>query len=132
MPDQIATRISVFYCASAMSGAFSGLLAAAITQMQGIGGLSGWRWIFLLEGLATVFLGLLCFMALIDSPALSTGWLDKEEIRFLELQTSIKQGGSTQPEGLSQWKQLVRFAKDWRMYSLSFLCLVNAATSYGR
>ena len=41
------------FAASALSGAFSGLLAAAIAQMDGLGGLEGWRWIFLLEGMAT-------------------------------------------------------------------------------
>jgi hypothetical protein len=50
MPKDLATRISYFYCASALSGAFSGLLAAAIAKMDGVGGYEGWRWIFLLEG----------------------------------------------------------------------------------
>ena len=35
MPKDLATRISYFYCASALSGAFSGLLAAAIAEMDG-------------------------------------------------------------------------------------------------
>jgi hypothetical protein len=37
-----------------MAGAFSGLLAYAIVKMDGVGGLEGWRWIFILEGLLTV------------------------------------------------------------------------------
>ena len=36
-----------------------GLLAAAIAKMDGIGNLAGWRWIFILEGIATVLLGAL-------------------------------------------------------------------------
>ena len=71
MPKDLATRISYFYCASALSGAFSGLLAAAIAKMDGVGGYEGWRWIFLLEGIVTVALGVSCFFLLIDSPALS-------------------------------------------------------------
>lgn len=35
---------------AALSGAFSGLLAAGITQMDGVGGYAGWRWIFIIEG----------------------------------------------------------------------------------
>ncbi|KAM0455038.1 hypothetical protein ACHAPV_007925 [Trichoderma viride] len=54
MPKELATRIAYFYCTSALSGAFSGLLAAAIAQMDGIGGYEGWRWIFLLEGYSVV------------------------------------------------------------------------------
>lgn len=47
---ELQLRICLFFSAAALSGAFSGLLAAAITQMDGIAGLEGWRWIFLLEG----------------------------------------------------------------------------------
>jgi len=50
-------RVGLFFSAAAMSGAFSGLLAAAIVQMDGIRGMSGWQWIFLLEGLATICYG---------------------------------------------------------------------------
>jgi predicted MFS family arabinose efflux permease len=50
-------RVGLFFSAAAMSGAFSGLLAAAIIQMDGIRGMSGWQWIFLLEGLATICYG---------------------------------------------------------------------------
>lgn len=42
--------MSIFYTAASLSGAFSGLLAFALQKMDGIGGLSGWRWIFVLEG----------------------------------------------------------------------------------
>lgn len=33
---QVQTRMSLFYCASALSGAFSGLLAAGIAKMDGV------------------------------------------------------------------------------------------------
>jgi MFS family permease len=46
MPADIAARISYFPCAAALSGAFSGLLAAGIANMDGVGGYRGWRWIF--------------------------------------------------------------------------------------
>lgn len=44
----------MFFSAASIAGAFSGLLAFAIAKMDGIGNLEGWRWIFILEGLATV------------------------------------------------------------------------------
>lgn len=36
--------MAMFYLPSAASGAFSGLLAAGIAQMSGVGGYEGWRW----------------------------------------------------------------------------------------
>lgn len=50
MPNETQVRIALFYSASALSGAFSGLLAFAIAKMDGVAGLEGWRWIFILEG----------------------------------------------------------------------------------
>ncbi len=45
-PYKSQSRMAMFYCASALSGSFSGLLAAGIAQMDGLGGYEGWRWIF--------------------------------------------------------------------------------------
>ena len=43
-PRKTQSRMAMFYLASALSGAFSGLLAAGIAQMDGLGGYEGWRW----------------------------------------------------------------------------------------
>ncbi|KAH7353168.1 major facilitator superfamily domain-containing protein [Pyrenochaeta sp. MPI-SDFR-AT-0127] len=133
MPRQLATRISYFYCASALSGAFSGLLAAAIAKMDGVGGYEGWRWIFLLEGIATVILGVSCFFFLIDSPALSTRWLKPDEIRFLELQQFIKDGGGFQAEEKPKfrWRDLKMVLCNWRLYMQAYILLCASACSYG-
>ncbi|KAH8887266.1 MFS general substrate transporter [Thozetella sp. PMI_491] len=131
MPKDLATRISYFYCASALSGAFSGLLAAAIAQMDGIAGYQGWRWIFIIEGLATILLGVACFVFLIDSPALSTRWLEPDEIRFLELQLFIKQGGKFHHETGFKWRDLTMTLKNWRLYLQAYFLMCQSATSYG-
>jgi MFS family permease len=47
---ELQWRVNLFYAASILAGAFSGLLAYAIANMSGIAGYSGWRWIFILEG----------------------------------------------------------------------------------
>jgi len=48
--SQLGVRIAVFFSAATVSGAFGGLLAAAISKMEGVGGLHAWSWIFILEG----------------------------------------------------------------------------------
>ncbi|KAH7130898.1 major facilitator superfamily domain-containing protein [Dactylonectria macrodidyma] len=131
MPKDLSVRISYFYCASAMSGAFSGLLAAGIAEMDGVGGLEGWRWIFLLEGLATVVLGVACFFLLIDTPALSTRWLEPEEIRYLELSMFIKQGGGYREESSVRWKDIKMVLTNWRIYVQAYFLICQSALSYG-
>ncbi|KAB8257387.1 putative MFS transporter [Aspergillus pseudonomiae] len=132
MPKDLAYRISIFYCASALSGAFSGLLAAGIAQMDGIGGQEGWRWIFLLEGLATVVLGVMCFFLLIDSPSTSSKWLRPDEIRYLELQHFIKEGGDFKQERKRvSWEELKAVFLNWRLYMMAYILLCQSASAYG-
>jgi MFS family permease len=135
MPRDLASRVSYFYCASAFSGAFSGLLAGVIAQLDGHSGYHGWQWIFLVEGLVTVGLGLLCLIFLIDSPALSQRWLDKDEIRFLELQSFIKQGGKLQEiqRGENQtWSDVKAVLTNWRLYVHGSFIIANTSCSYGK
>lgn len=131
MPRELALRISYFYCASALSGAFSGLLAAAIAKMDGTAGLEGWRWIFILEGLASVVLGIACFFLLIDTPALSKRWLSPDEIRYLELSMFIKQGGTSTGEEGFKWRDLKVVLMNWRIYVQGYLLFCQSALSYG-
>jgi len=59
--SEFGIRSALFFSAATVSGAFGGLLAAAIAKMDGVGGYPAWSWIFILEGLATVVAGVLSF-----------------------------------------------------------------------
>lgn len=48
-PLDMGLRAGGFFMTGALSGAFGGLLAAGLSQMDGIGGYEGWRWIFLVS-----------------------------------------------------------------------------------
>ncbi|KAJ4367989.1 hypothetical protein N0V83_006344 [Neocucurbitaria cava] len=52
-PEERATRIAAFLCSATLAGAFGGALAYGVGHMNGVGGLEGWRWLFLLEGIIT-------------------------------------------------------------------------------
>ncbi|THH28467.1 hypothetical protein EUX98_g5712, partial [Antrodiella citrinella] len=54
-PHELQQRAGIFFTSAGLSGAFGGLLSSAILKMNGIGGLAGWRWIFILEA-STSFL----------------------------------------------------------------------------
>ncbi|KAL3441528.1 major facilitator superfamily domain-containing protein [Aspergillus insuetus] len=118
--NETQTRIALFYTARALAGAFSGVLAFGIAKMDGVGGLEGWRWIFILEGLATVLAGIMTFFYLIDSPALSDRWLEPDEIRYLELRQLAQNGNkAAEPEGRKKsldWKILRSVLCDWQIY----------------
>jgi len=61
-------RVSYLFVASALSGAFGGLIAFGILRMDGIGGRAGWQWLYLLEGLVTVVFGATVFWLLPNGP----------------------------------------------------------------
>ena len=101
--------------------------------MEGVRGYSSWRWIFILEGLASVVLGVACFFMLIDTPALSHRWLNEEEIRYLELSMFIKQGGTSSDEsGGFKWRDLTMVLTNWRVYVQAYFLLCQSALSYGK
>ncbi|WFD42255.1 hypothetical protein MPSI1_000896 [Malassezia psittaci] len=66
-PRELQLRQALFFTGAALSGAFSGLLAAAIGKMNGKAGLAGWSWIFILEGIFTVVMGVCCIYFLPNS-----------------------------------------------------------------
>ncbi|KAL1411874.1 hypothetical protein Q8F55_002853 [Vanrija albida] len=74
----LAKRVAFFFSATSLAGAFSGLLAAAIINMHGLGGKKGWQWIFIIEGLVTVVYGAAAFGLLTRSPG-TTWYLTPEE-----------------------------------------------------
>jgi MFS family permease len=49
--------MALFFSAATLAGAFGGLLARGISQMDGVGGKAGWSWIFIIEGLLTLIVG---------------------------------------------------------------------------
>ncbi|OSC96591.1 MFS general substrate transporter [Trametes coccinea BRFM310] len=71
-------RIAIMFSATSLASAFSGLLAAAILNMEGVGGKPGWAWLFILEGLFTVLFGASCYFMLPDTPSQIPGLSSKE------------------------------------------------------
>ena len=78
-PQSYRVRFAaMFVCAIPLSGIVGGPLSAAILEMNGIAGLHGWQWLFLLEGLPALLLGLLVLKFLPDNPA-EADWLNEHE-----------------------------------------------------
>ncbi|KAI5118773.1 hypothetical protein M0805_005654 [Coniferiporia weirii] len=78
---ELQLRVGVFYASASLSGAFGGLLATAIIKMDGVGGLAGWRWIFILEGIASIMCGVIATIFL-PADILSAKFLTDEERAF--------------------------------------------------
>ncbi|KAF5518081.1 putative transporter [Colletotrichum aenigma] len=133
LPHETQTRIAIFYSASALAGAFSGLLAFVIVRMDGLAGIAGWRWIFIIEGIASVVAGVATFFLLIDTPALSTRWLDADERKYLELRQYAVQGNSIrvrEAEKTRKWEILRSVLLDWQLYLQALVYWSNTVPNF--
>jgi ACS family tartrate transporter-like MFS transporter len=73
---------ALFMLAIPMSYVVSSAFAAPILALDGTWGIAGWKWLFILEGLPAVAMGVFCFFYLTDSPA-KVSWLTEEERNWL-------------------------------------------------
>jgi len=78
-PAQYRTRaIAWFMVAIPISSVVGGALSGALLQMDGIWGLAGWKWLFVLEGLPVAVLGVVTLFVLTEKPEDAT-WLTDAE-----------------------------------------------------
>ncbi|KAI5816104.1 putative MFS transporter [Pyronema omphalodes] len=76
---EIAFRTAILYSGSLISGAFSGLITAGITNgMDGLRGLLAWRWLFIVEGAITVAVAITAYWILPDFPQSTPGLTEQE------------------------------------------------------
>ncbi|EKG17513.1 Major facilitator superfamily [Macrophomina phaseolina MS6] len=130
---ELQTRMAVFFSAASMAGAFSGLLAFAIEKMDSAGGLAGWRWIFILEGIVTVVIGVMCFKLLPDSPE-SASFLQPDERQFIvhRLQTdSGTRTGHVETADLFHWPTIRSALMEWKIWFAIIIYWGNSISLYG-
>ncbi|KAH8547870.1 major facilitator superfamily domain-containing protein [Umbelopsis sp. PMI_123] len=123
---EMATRIAVFWGSTTAAHAFAGVLAFGILQMRGIGGLAGWQWLFLIEGIPTVLISAVAFFYLPDGPA-KCRWLTEEEKQLAEQRISSEGPGGHQilaDINPSNRTEAFEAFKDWKvwMYMIIFFC----------
>jgi sugar phosphate permease len=72
------------------SGVVGSLLAYGISYMDGLGGMSAWQWVYLLEGIMTILFSFVVYFVLPDYPKSprSSKWLTPREQEYLEARLS--------------------------------------------
>jgi ACS family tartrate transporter-like MFS transporter len=77
-----ARALALFLTATAIAGVVGGPVSGVLLTLQGFGGLAGWQWLFLLEGLPAVVLGFVVLVYLTDRPE-EAQWLTPDERAWL-------------------------------------------------
>ncbi|SAL97485.1 hypothetical protein [Absidia glauca] len=98
--QELGARTCVFVAGSQVSGAFSGIISAAIsTTLDGKNGMRGWKWLFIIEGIIAVFISLFGFFLLPDLPS-NTKFVTGE-LREVALKRLHREGKKTTVSGLN-------------------------------
>jgi ACS family tartrate transporter-like MFS transporter len=125
---QQARVLAVFLTSTAVSGLIGNPLAGWLMQLDGIGGLHGWQWLFLAEGLLPVALGIaiLLFPLLPDRPAEAL-WLTLEQRQWVQRQMHLDGVG---PE-MDHIADLRAAAADRRLWLLCIIYFLLIMGLYG-
>ncbi|RYP06683.1 hypothetical protein DL765_009390 [Monosporascus sp. GIB2] len=128
---EAAVRFAWFFNFALAGPMFSGLLAYAISNLEGVGGLQGWRWIFIIEGLMTCVIGVVVFFICPNFPQHAQSWfLKPHERERLVAQLEASRGNESEGsavDSVPMWKILT----DWRihLFTMGFFCCDITASS---
>lgn len=122
---QRARAISWFYIALPLSVTVMGTAAGSLLRLNDVLGLRGWQWLFLVEGMPAIVLGIVFWILLPDSPR-SAAWLGAEERTELELAIA-NEGAAPDEGGTRLLLGVLREPRVW-IFGLFNLCIL--ASSY--
>lgn len=102
--------MGIFYFGAPLSFVFGGPLSGLLLEADGAGGLHGWQWMFLVEGLLASIVGVIVFFTLTDAPD-KAAWLEPEERAALtaaiaaeDREKQARHGASSVLQGLLNWR----------------------------
>lgn len=105
--------------AGILGGPVSGMI---MTGMDGAGGMRGWQWMFLLEGIPSVLLGLVCYFYLADKPS-KAKWLSAAEQQLVARTLAAdkdSQPGAAHGHAAGQFRAAVTDGRVWVLALIYF------------
>ncbi|KAK7757428.1 hypothetical protein SLS62_000442 [Diatrype stigma] len=112
---ELALRVGYLFVSAAVAGALGGLLAYGIGHLAGVGGLSGWRWIMIIEGLPSIALGAAVFFLLPNDPAHARFLTDAEK-QLMVARFRRHYGDTASAQEFSKEDMLAAFT-DWKVWA---------------
>lgn len=127
---ELGFRTAILYSGSLLSGAFSGLISAGITNgLDGAKNLRAWRWLFIIEGAITIVIAAAAYFVLPNFPR-TTHWLTENErqLAIWRLDEDIGEDDWVGREKETFFHGLKLAFLDTKMYILvRFLYTINVA-----
>ncbi len=118
--------ILTFALAIPVSAIIGAPISGWLLAWDRVGGLAGWQWMFVVEGIPSVILGFLTLRVLVDRPALTT-WLEPAERDWLTAELA-REDSDVAVHGLTTFSAALRDIRVW-VCALTFFCITM--TTYG-
>lgn len=127
--DELAKRSCIFHTSGAIATMISGYLMAAVYNLGGVGGLKGWQWLFIMDGVISLPIAIAGFFFLPDMPDNSRVWyFSVEERAYGRKRMELEGRKMREPYTKAKLKKIV---KSWHIYGLTLLYVLfnNASGS---
>ncbi|TKX25770.1 MFS transporter-like protein 31 [Elsinoe australis] len=129
---EMGKRYAVFYIIGCVASAFAGILAFGLMQMNGIAGKTGWRWIFIIEGILTCLIGVGAYVFLVSFPddgaEKAWGFLKKNEIDWIIRKVNADRGDvKLEPFTIGRF---MRGGADFKIWLFALMFCFTTTVSY--
>lgn len=129
---ELSIRLSFFWATMYLTQILNYLIAYGILHMGGVQNRPGWAWLFLIEGLITLAIGISAFFLMVPSPVQTKrpwnkkGWFTEEEEKIIVnkvLRDDPSKGDMHNRQGLS-FKMLLEALRDWHLWPMYLIGIV--------
>ncbi|KIW74045.1 hypothetical protein PV04_02113 [Phialophora macrospora] len=123
---ELHKRISFAYGVGVVASGLAGILSYGLGSMGGLRDMNGWRWIFSIEGGATMAVGVIAPLFVPKFPD-HTKWIKPDE--RLYLYNKLEKDRGEYKTGKVGWSSFINTAKDWTMWAQGTIYCFNVGTA---
>ncbi|WWC91517.1 uncharacterized protein L201_006463 [Kwoniella dendrophila CBS 6074] len=136
--SELSVRLSFFWVSNYLANLITAFLAAGMLKMRGVAGRPGWAWMFMLQGLITLIVGILSFFLLPPSASQTKTWFRPKGL-FSDDQVKIVVNRALRDDPTKSSmhnrqalpvKTILRCIGDYQMYPLYFIGIMFGIGGY--